>query len=114
MSWWATQGLKTWVWQRLSAVYLAVYLVALLSVLLRQGPITYAQWHDWFAQPVVGVATAGFFVAFAVHVWVGIRDVVFDYVKPYQYRLLLLAGVVMTLIVMLLWAFRILLMAVMR
>jgi len=112
MSWWATQGLKTWVWQRLSAVYLAAYLIGFFWILLRHMPVSYALWHDWFTQPLISVATAGFFVALAVHVWVGIRDVVFDYIKPYSYRLLILGAVVLSLVLMLLWAFRILLLAV--
>lgn len=111
MSWWVTQGLKTWVWQRLSAIYLALYLGGSLIVLLCAVPLDYARWHAWFAHPAVGVATAGCVVALIIHAWVGVRDVVFDYVKPYGYRLLLLGLVIMVLLAMLLWALRILILA---
>lgn len=98
-------------WQRLSAIYLALYLGVSLIALLPAIPVDYARWHAWFAHPAVSVATAGCVVALIIHAWVGVRDVVLDYVKPYPYRLLLLGLVIVMLLAMLLWAMRILVMA---
>lgn len=107
MSWWASHGLKTWVWQRLSAVYMGIYLILFGITYSLNKPYAYVDWHAMFANPVFSIATQGFFLALSIHAWVGVRDVVFDYVKPYPLRLIILAAVIVSLIFMFLWSLRI-------
>lgn len=110
MSWWATAGLKTWVWQRLSALYMALYLPAFAVILFNHQPMAWEQWRQWFAHPLMGVASAAFFIALGLHTWIGVRDVVFDYIGNYVLRLIILALVILLLCFMVLWALRILIM----
>lgn len=102
-------GLRAWVLQRVSAVYLALFIMAALMVLLTHQPVTYNAWHAWIAHPVVNIACMLFFIALVLHAWVGVRDVVIDYVRAAGTRFVALAGIAASLLAMLVWAFRILL-----
>ena len=86
-------GLRAWLLQRVSAVYLALYLLFFLAAMIASPPHSYTAWRDWMAGPWSGIATALFFIALMAHAWVGIRDVVVDYVHPFAMRLVLLTGV---------------------
>ena len=94
MSWHPANGLRSWLIQRISAVYLAAYLITVVVAISICFPSTYSQWQSWIAHPVVNVATAIFFISLMFHAWVGIRDVVLDYVSPLIIRFILLVFIV--------------------
>ncbi len=106
-----THGLRTWLLQRLSGIYLAVYLVYVIAAAMQHGRYSYAEWHAWLVHPVMSIATAGFILAMLAHGWVGMRDVILDYVHVLSVRLLLLILVGLTLVASGLWALRVLLLA---
>lgn len=108
---WRMSGLKAWLLQRVSAVYLGAFLVYFLFSLLFAAPQSYAAWHGWMSSGVMSLATALFFVALLAHAWVGIRDVMLDYIKPFALRLTLLVLLAVALTLMALWIIRILLSA---
>ena len=93
----AHYGLRDWLAQRITAVIMAVYSVIALTVLLTGHPITYAVWKDLFAQGWMRVATLLFAVSVAWHAWVGVRDILMDYIKPDGLRL---ASQVLTLLLL--------------
>jgi succinate dehydrogenase / fumarate reductase membrane anchor subunit len=103
-------GLRSWIIQRLSAVYLALFLLYALVVFSRNPPVSYQQWHDWFAQPVMNIASGLFFIALLLHTWVGIRDVILDYVKPFSMRLAVLVVIGFAWLALALWVLRTLVM----
>ncbi len=102
-------GLRAWTVQRLSAIYLALFLLAALFYLLLHPIHDFAQWHALWAQPLVFVATVLMFLALLGHAWVGMRDIVLDYVRLPHARLLLLALLLGWLLVLAIWLARILL-----
>ena len=102
-------GLRAWMLQRVSAIYLALCFISVLTLLLAQRPVTYDAWRAWIAHPAVNIACLLFFIALVIHAWVGMRDVVIDYVRSTGARFVLLVGVAASLLAMLVWAFRILL-----
>jgi succinate dehydrogenase / fumarate reductase membrane anchor subunit len=104
-----THGLRDWLLQRLSAVYLAAFLLYLMVHFSTRPQYTYPQWHDWVTQPLVLIAGALFILALLIHGWVGMRDVVLDYVRSLQLRLLVLSLVALILTGCGLWAFQVLL-----
>ncbi|MFA9461736.1 succinate dehydrogenase, hydrophobic membrane anchor protein [Thiohalorhabdus methylotrophus] len=73
-------GLGAWWWQRVTAVYLAGFLVVGLVWLGVAPPESYQQWRSWLANPGLKVALMLFVVTVAVHAYVGLRDVFMDYV----------------------------------
>lgn len=82
----ARPGLHAWLVQRLSAVYMLVFIVAVLGRLLLDPPRSYDAWHGWVAGRVFAVALLVFFAALIGHAWVGLRDVMIDYVRPVAWR----------------------------
>jgi len=83
----AHYGLRDWLAQRVTAIVMVVYIGALLSVLLSTKPVTYGAWRDLFAQGWMRVATLLFAASLAWHAWVGVRDILMDYIQPTAVRL---------------------------
>jgi len=97
-------GLKAWAIQRLTAIYIGLLALYLLSVLLFAAPADYAAWRAWIGGPVVSVALLLFVVSLLMHAWIGLRDVLIDYVKPIAIRAGLLGLIALALIALGLWA----------
>jgi len=83
----AHYGLRDWLAQRVTAAIMALYSVILLVTLLSAKPITYGLWKALFAHGWMRVATLVFAASLAWHAWVGMRDVLMDYIKPAGLRL---------------------------
>ena len=105
-------GLRAWLLQRLSAVYLLLFLLYLV-VRFGAAPVSdFAQWQGWLADPLVNLATGLFILSLLMHAWVGMRDVVMDYVTHTGIRVALFALVGLTLAGCGLWSLRVLFLAV--
>ncbi|MFM8588629.1 MAG: succinate dehydrogenase, hydrophobic membrane anchor protein [Limnohabitans sp.] len=86
----AHYGLRDWLSQRVTAALMALFtLVLLLQMLLTSGPIGYEQWAGIFAPQWMKFLTFAVIIALLWHVWVGVRDIWMDYVKPVAVRLVL-------------------------
>jgi succinate dehydrogenase / fumarate reductase membrane anchor subunit len=83
----AHYGLRDWLAQRVTAAIMAVYTVMMFVVLVRKTPVTFESWKNLFAQGWMRVATLLFAVSLAWHAWVGMRDILMDYIKPAGLRL---------------------------
>ena len=101
-------GLRAWLVQRLSAVYVLVFILFFLSHFVLDSPRSFIDWHSWLTSTAVSVATAVFFVALLAHSWVGVRDVILDYVRPVGLRLGLLTVLVFSLTATALWVAQVL------
>lgn len=97
-------GLKAWAVQRLTAIYIALFSLYLLSVLLFAPPAGYAEWKAWMGGPVVSVVALLYVLCVLMHAWIGVRDVLIDYVHPIAIRATLLGIVGLSLVAMALWA----------
>lgn len=104
----ARYGLRDWLAQRITAVIMAVYTVIAAVTLLSGRPINYGIWRELFAQGWMRVATLLFAVSLAWHMWVGVRDILMDYVKPAGLRLALQVMTVVTICAYLGWTIQIL------
>ena len=93
----AHYGLRDWLAQRITAVIMAVYSVIMVVVLFSGRPISYGVWRDLFAQGWMRVATLLFAVSLAWHAWVGVRDILMDYIKPDGLRLSLQVGTLLVI-----------------
>lgn len=93
-------GLRAWLVQRLTAVYLLGFVAFALVHWALDPPRSYDAWRIWIAGPHIALATALFFAALLLHAWVGLRDVILDYVPPTAPRVVvlgLLAGVLLAI-----------------
>lgn len=104
-------GLRAWLLQRFTAVYLLLFL-AYLAVHFGRAPVAdFAAWRAWLADPLVNLATGLFVLSLLIHAWVGIRDVLMDYITHTGLRVMLFATVALTLAGCGLWVLRILFLA---
>jgi succinate dehydrogenase / fumarate reductase membrane anchor subunit len=93
----AHYGWRDWLVQRVTAVIMAVYSVVLAGILLLGPPVDYGAWHALFAHGWMRVATLLFAASVAWHMWIGVRDILMDYVKPVGLRLALQVFVVVVI-----------------
>ena len=101
-------GQRAWLLQRITALYAGLYVLAAVAVLLTRPPGDHADWLDLVTHPVVWLATAAFVLLLLLHAWIGLRDVILDYVKPVAVRLTALVVAAMVFLLIGLWAFWIL------
>ncbi|HVB49009.1 MAG TPA: succinate dehydrogenase, hydrophobic membrane anchor protein [Burkholderiales bacterium] len=104
----AHYGWRDWLAQRVTAAIMALYSVVLAVVLLSGEPVTYAAWKALFAQGWMRVATLLFAACLVWHAWIGVRDILMDYVKPTGVRLMLQVAVILVLAGCLGWTVQIL------
>ncbi|WP_457675661.1 succinate dehydrogenase, hydrophobic membrane anchor protein [Thiolapillus sp.] len=97
-------GFRAWMWQRVSAIYLALYIAWVLLRLMVAPPVDHQALGNWLGGLGMWLATAAFMLLLLLHAWVGVRDVVLDYVKPAALRLAVLAAVLAFLLACGLWA----------
>jgi succinate dehydrogenase / fumarate reductase membrane anchor subunit len=84
----AGYGFRDWLAQRVTAILMALFTVIVLAqVIFTSGPIGYEQWAGIFAAQWMKVLTFCVILAMLMHVWVGIRDIWMDYIKPVGVRL---------------------------
>ncbi len=84
----AHYGLRDWLAQRVTAALMALFtLLVLAQVLFSRGPIGYDKWAGIFSSQWMKVLTFVVIIAMLYHVWVGMRDIWMDYIKPVAIRL---------------------------
>ena len=105
----AHYGTADWLAQRFTAALMVIFTFAVLAqVLLSKGPIGYDKWAGIFASQWMKVLTFAVVVALIWHVWVGMRNVWMDYIKPVGVRLTLQALTIAWLIGCAGWALQVL------
>lgn len=104
----AHYGLKDWVIQRGTAIILALYTVVFVVRVSLVGSNTFEAWRAVFASGFMKFATFVFFVSLFYHVWIGIRDIWMDYIKPDGLRLLFMIATAAALVGYAGWAAQIL------
>ena len=100
----AHYGVRDWLLQRLTAVVMAGYTIFVIFALLVHRPLNYAAWRVVFAETWFQVGTMLFIASLLYHAWVGMRDIVMDYVKPTGIRLALETAIGGVLILYLIWS----------
>jgi succinate dehydrogenase / fumarate reductase membrane anchor subunit len=106
-----TQGLRMWVIQRLTAVYMALFTVFILGYLMSGESLDFQRWRLFMGSPMTMTAWSLFFLSLLLHVWVGMRDAILDYVQTFAIKIFVLAVLALGLVSMAIWALRVLLMA---
>jgi succinate dehydrogenase / fumarate reductase membrane anchor subunit len=71
---------RDWLAQRFTAVVMALYTLVLLVTFLTSRDFSYEGWAGMFAQQWFKMATFVAFIALFYHAWVGVRDILMDYV----------------------------------
>jgi len=104
----AHYGMRDWLAQRVTAIVMIVFTVILLVSFLTGQNFTYEGWAGLFARQWFKLFTMVTFFGLFYHVWVGVRDIWMDYVKPVGIRLTLQIATVLWLLACAAWTVQIL------
>lgn len=100
--------LPDWFLQRATAGVMALYTPVIVVAASCCRPEGYAGWKSFFSNGAIKLATFVFVVALLYHAWVGVRDILIDYVKPDAVRMLGILAVAVALVGYLGWTANIL------
>ena len=104
----AHYGLRDWLAQRVTALLMALFTLAVLLQLLWPGQLDYDRWAGIFSAQWMKVLTFVVIVSLALHAWVGVRDILMDYVKPVGVRLAVQVAAIAWLVGCAGWAIQVL------
>jgi succinate dehydrogenase / fumarate reductase membrane anchor subunit len=104
----AHYGLRDWLMQRITAVAITLYLLLLLGILLFSPGLDLPAWQAMFSGQIFKLATFVALVSVFLHAWVGMRDIIMDYIRSTAVRLTLEVVVIGALIAYTGWAIQIL------
>ena len=104
----AHYGLRDWLSQRITATLMALFTVVVVVQILLPGEMGYDKWAGIFASQWMKVLTFVVIIALLMHVWVGMRDVWMDYIKPVAIRLALQVFTIVWLVGCAGWAIQVL------
>ena len=101
-------GLRDWLIQRISAVFIALYAVFILGFVLMHPQMDYLTWRELFTPLWVKVFSLLTLIFFMVHTYIGLWIVSTDYIRPravrFGFQILLRLG----LVALLAWGIQIL------
>lgn len=109
MSIYVLKGLSPWVIQRISAVFVALFIVYAFICVLSATAYGYEAWLVWLFSPLNTILVGLFTIALLFHAWIGMRDVILDYIHHFMLRILFLTLIVGTLMSCGIWVAKILL-----
>ena len=106
-------GVHDWIWQRVSAVVVAVYAIFILAFLLghtigASNHLTYLDWSGLFSMLWMKIATVIFVLALIIHAWIGTWTILTDYVHNAIVRNVLLYAFIAGYLIYLIWTINIL------
>lgn len=104
----AHYGLRDWLAQRVTAAVMAVYVLSLAAWLLLQPQLDYDVWTGLFSSNIMRSFSLLFLLCLFYHAWIGVRDIVMDYVHPAGVRLLVHVLVILALVMYVIWSVQIL------
>ena len=96
-------GMRIWLSQRLTALVMAFYTVLLVVMLLIMQPAGFTAWHDFVSPIWFRLLTLLFFMCLLMHAWLGVTDVLQDYVFNKTLRGYMQMAVDIALVAYLFW-----------
>lgn len=104
----AHYGLRDWLMQRVTAAVMALYSVFMVVFLLTHQPLQFADWSDLFHSQWMRLSSLLFLLSLYLHAWVGVRDILMDYVHHTALRLTAEVLVIFALVGCTAWSVQIL------
>ena len=80
-------GLKDWLIQRITAVYMLIYIISVSTWFMVKMPFKYPEWFLWCHSPLLQIATIVFMFFVILHAWIGLWTVTTDYLKCQSIRI---------------------------
>ncbi|MFZ2297968.1 MAG: succinate dehydrogenase, hydrophobic membrane anchor protein, partial [Aquabacterium sp.] len=87
---------------------MALFTIVLLAQVIFGGPLGYDSWAGIFSSQWMKTLTFVVILAMLYHVWVGVREIFMDYIKPVSIRLSLYVFAIVWLVGCAGWAIQVL------
>lgn len=107
-------GSRDWIFQRLTAIILAVYTVVMLGWFIFAGEVTFESWAGFMKTLPMKIFSLLAILSLSVHAWIGMWQVFTDYVTTRQMgekakglRLVFTFAVIIAVIVYAFWGIQI-------
>ncbi len=106
-------GHSLWLMQRFSAVVMVIYSIIVLMIYLTTPINNYTEWQTLFNASILGLAwlkicTLLFLLSLFLHAWIGVSDVLSDYITHLTIRFILQKMMELALCGYTLWSIRVL------
>jgi succinate dehydrogenase / fumarate reductase membrane anchor subunit len=79
-------GMTQWVYQRFTALFMVIYLLAMSILILNHPVLDYTVWIYMFDSWPVRFGTLIFFYVMFFHAWIGMLHITNDYIKNFIVR----------------------------
>ena len=104
----AHYGLRDWLIQRVTAVVMVLFVLLVSGYLLLLPRVDYDAWTSFFSNNITRSFALLFLLSLFYHAWIGVRDIVMDYIKPASVRLFVHVAVILALLMYTIWSVQIL------
>lgn len=101
-------GLRDWLIQNMTAAFMAVYIISLVTYLIFNPVQDYYSWHGLFSSTFMRVSTLLFFLFLILHTRIGLWTIATDYLKSTFVRAVFLVVTSLVLVGSFLWAISVL------
>lgn len=104
----AHYGLRDWLAQRITAAVMGVFTLFLGGILLISPPQDGAEWQALFGNQCMRIGSFLFLLSLYWHAWIGMRNILMDYIHPVGIRFALQILVILSLLFYAIWSAEIL------
>ncbi|WP_435954551.1 succinate dehydrogenase membrane anchor subunit [Dryocola sp. BD626] len=98
-------GVHDFLLVRATAIVITLYIIYMIGFFAVTGELTYEVWSGFFASAFTKVFTLLTLFSILIHAWIGMWQVLTDYVKPVALRLSLQLIIVVALLVYVIYGF---------
>ena len=95
-------GIQDWLFLRATAIIIVLYVLYFVGFLATTD-ITYEVWRGFFSSSLTKVFTILTLLSILIHAWIGMWQVLTDYIKPVALRLTLQLIIVVALLAYLIY-----------
>ncbi|MCC8421919.1 succinate dehydrogenase membrane anchor subunit [Photorhabdus thracensis] len=96
-------GIHDWLLLRASAIIIVLYVLYMLGFVATTSEITYEVWSGFFSSSITKVFTVLALFSILAHAWIGMWQVLTDYIKPLALRLVLQLAIIVALMAYLIY-----------
>lgn len=99
-------GMNAWILQRISGLYIAFFALILFGIFGTTPPQSYTEWVSIFVSPLLQIGFSLFVIALLFHAWIGVRDIILDYIHPVSIKMVVFSMLWVSLFGSGIWALR--------
>ncbi len=100
----AHYGWQDWLAQRVTAVIMVLFSAVIIGFFMLKSGVNYVEWKELFRLQLFRILALLFLLSVYYHAWIGIKDVLMDYIKPAGIRVGLQVAVLLFLLACSIWS----------